>query len=97
MSFSPNENNTDFTEGGSKISVEEKVKATIGEVFHRNLKELTGQTSFVKDLHAKSANILELIAMLEDEFDLELSFSQVMKNDTVGAAIQYVESRLRSK
>ena len=83
--------------GPSGISVKEKVKEAVAEVFRRNLNELSEQTSFVKDLQAKSANILELIALLEDEFGLELSFAEVMKNNTIGAASQYIQGRLRTK
>lgn len=83
--------------GASETSVKKKVKDVVAEVFHKNSNELSDETSFVKDLHAKSANILELIAMLEDEFSLELRFAEVMKNSTIGAAAQYIEGRLRTK
>jgi acyl carrier protein len=74
-----------------------RVKEIIAEVFHKNAGELSDQTSFVKDLHAKSANMLEVIALLEEEFGLELRFADVMKNDTVGKASRYIEDRLSSK
>lgn len=83
--------------GGSEIGVEENVKKAVAEVFHRNSNELSEQTNFVKDLHAKSANVLELVALLEDVFGLELSFSEVMNNDTIGGVSQYIKGRLRSK
>ena len=78
-------------------SVEARIEGLVAEVFHRNRDELSEKTSFVKDLHAKSANIIELIALLEDEFGVEMPFAEVMRNDTVGAASQYIEGKLRSK
>ncbi len=81
----------------SSAEIEQKVRETVAEVFHRNPSELTGSTHFVKDLHAKSANIIELIALLEDAFGLEIPFVDVVNNSTVGSAAEYVEKKLAQK
>jgi len=69
----------------------------VAEVFHRNPNELTSGTHFIKDLHAKSANIIELTALLEDAFGIEMPFAEIMNNSTVGAATEYVERKLAQK
>jgi acyl carrier protein len=73
------------------------VKETVAEVFHRSPNELTSSTDFIKDLHAKSANIIELTALLEDAFGIEMPFVEIMKNSTVGAATEYVQRKLAQK
>ncbi len=69
----------------------------MAEVFRRTPNEITSSTHFVKDLHAKSANIIELIALLEDAFGIEMSFAEVTNNSTVGAAAEFVERKLAQK
>jgi acyl carrier protein len=77
-----------------KVDTEQKVREIVAEVFHRRPEEVTSSTNFVKDLHAKSANIMELIAVLEDAFAIEIPFAEVMNNSTVGATAEYVRRKL---
>ncbi|MDG6996041.1 MAG: acyl carrier protein [Nitrososphaerota archaeon] len=81
----------------SEADTERKVKEIVAEVFHRNTSELTSSTDFVKDLHAKSANMIELIALLEDAFSIEIPFAQVINNSTIGSATEYVTRKLSQK
>lgn len=64
-------------------------------MYHRNPDDLTDTTDFVKDLHSKSANMIELIALLEDAFHIEIPFAEVVTNSTVGAATAYVAKKVK--
>ncbi len=79
------------------MEIEQKVKETVAEVFRRSPSEISSSTHFVKDLHAKSANIIELIALLEDAFSVEISFAEVTNNSTVGAAAEFIQRKLAQK
>ena len=81
----------------SEADTERKVREIVAEVFHRNPTELTSSTDFVKDLYAKSANMIELIALLEDAFSIEIPFAQVVSNSTIGSPTEYVARRLAQK
>ncbi|MDG6922900.1 MAG: acyl carrier protein [Nitrososphaerota archaeon] len=81
----------------SEADTEQKVREIVAEVFHRNPAELTSSTDFVKDLYAKSANMIELIALLEDAFGIEMPFAQVVNNSTIGSATEYVKRKLSQK
>ncbi len=68
---------------------EGKIIAIIAEVFEMSKKAVTRDKDFVKDFKAKSIKIIEMCAMLEDEFDIEIDMEDARKNATVGEAIDY--------
>lgn len=68
---------------------ENKIIAIISEVFGIDKKEVTRDKDFVKDFKAKSIKIIEMCAMLEDEFDIDINMEDARKNSTVGEAIDY--------
>lgn len=80
-----------------KMKVEQKVITIIADIFKRGRNELTLETGFIEDLHAKSVQIIELIALLEDEFDISIPFVEAKKNRTIGEAVKYVENKLKNK
>ncbi len=78
------------------MDVEKRVKEIIAEVFKTDSKKLQEETCYVEDLRAKSANILELIATLEDEFNLRIiPLVEARKNKTIGDTIAYMEKRCK--
>lgn len=80
-----------------KMKVEQKVITIIADIFKRGRNELALETGFIEDLHAKSVQIIELIALLEDEFDISIPFVEAKKNRTIGEAVKYVENKLKNK
>ena len=54
--------------------------------------EIAREQTFIGDLSADSLDIVELIMELEEEFDLEIPEDQAEKIETVGQAIDYIES-----
>lgn len=78
-------------------SVEERVKEIISQVFNVRLEDLKDDTNFVIDLRAKSADIVELLALLEDEFKIEIPLAEAIRNKTVGDAWKYIERKISSK
>lgn len=66
------------------------VTAEIARVFKRDPSTLTRDTRFVEDLAAKSMNIAQLIAVLEDDFGISIPFMEARRRKTVGEAVDYV-------
>ena len=64
----------------------------VARIFKKKEGELTRDTRFVEDLNAKSVNIVELIAVLENEFGIEIPFMEAKRRKTLGAAIDLVVS-----
>lgn len=75
----------------------QKVIEIVAEVFKKDRDELTLETRFVEDLHAKSVQIIELIALMESEFNIEIPFVEARKNRTLGDVVEYVSSKLKNQ
>jgi acyl carrier protein len=52
--------------------------------------DLTDSTELIADLGTKSANLVRIISVLEEEFDLEIPFMQFRRKKSIGEAIEYV-------
>lgn len=79
-----------------RAEVERKVRKVVAEVFNVSPDKLKPETSFVDDLHAKSMNIVELLAALEIEFGFRVPQRDVRQNKTVGQAIDYMYEKARA-
>jgi len=55
--------------------------------------KVTAETSFINDLGADSLDTVELVMEFEDEFEISIPDEDAEKIQTVGAAIQYIESK----
>lgn len=71
----------------------EKIKDIVADQLGVEKNEITMETSF-EELNADSLDVVELIMALEEEFDIEISDEDAEKLTTVGAAVEYVKSKL---
>jgi acyl carrier protein len=58
---------------------------------------LTEDTDFIKDLKINSANLVDVILDIEDEFDIEIDNDSMEKMLSVKAAIDIIEDKLANK
>ncbi len=79
------------------MDVEKRVKDIIAEIFNTDPGKLQDDTCYVEDLRAKSANILELIATLEDEFDMRIPLVEARRNKTIGDTLTYMKKRVQEE
>lgn len=75
----------------------QKVKEIIIEKLGVDAEKVTDDASFVEDLGADSLDTVELVMDFEEEFDLEIPDEEAEKLTTVGAAIKYLEEKLKAK
>ncbi|EZH75662.1 acyl carrier protein [Aquimarina atlantica] len=61
------------------------------------LTTLTEDTDFIKDLEINSANLVDVVLDVEDEFDIEIDNESMEKMLTVKASIAVIEDKLASK
>lgn len=71
----------------------EKVKEIIEEKLNVDGVEITAETRFKEDLEADSLDLFELVMALEDEFGVEIPTEDLTHITTVGAVIDYIESK----
>jgi acyl carrier protein len=68
----------------------QKLIQRTAEVFKKDPAQLTAETRFVKDLKAKSVNMVQIITVLEDEFDVEIPFMKIRKKESIGEAAAFI-------
>ncbi|MCQ2524371.1 MAG: acyl carrier protein [Lachnospiraceae bacterium] len=54
---------------------------------------ITKETSFKDDLGVDSLDLFELVMGLEEEFNVEIPSEELEKLTTVGAVVEYLESK----
>jgi len=77
-------------EDDKKVIVAEKIKKIVSEIFQKDPKDISEETKFISDLHAKSLDIMALLAALEGEFKIKIPPSEVQGDKTVRNLISYV-------
>lgn len=60
------------------------------ELIGRKPEELSEQTVFTADLDIKSADVVLLIAVLEDAYEIDIDYMQFRKRNTIGEAADYI-------
>jgi acyl carrier protein len=80
-------------EGSRNVaSVKERVIDIVAEQLGVDKEKITPETSFVNDLGADSLDTVELVMELEEEFDINIPDDAAEKIQTVGQAVEYIES-----
>ncbi len=75
------------------MSTFDKVKEVIIDKLGVEEEKITPEASFVDDLGADSLDTVELIMQFEEEFGIEIPDEDAEKITTVGAAIEYIDSK----
>ena len=73
-------------------SVKERVIDIVAEQLGVDKDKINLETSFVNDLGADSLDTVELVMELEEEFDINIPDDAAEKIQTVGQAVEYIES-----
>jgi len=76
-------------------TISEKVTKIIIDKLGVDSSEVTTEASFTNDLGADSLDTVELIMEFEKEFDISIPDEQAEKIQTVGQAIEYLESEVK--
>ena len=72
----------------------EKLQGIIAEVLNVSEDEITTSTTFIDDLGADSLDIFEIIAAIEEQFDIEIPQEEAEKIVTVGDAVEQIRNIL---
>jgi len=71
-------------------TVEERVKAVTANVLKLNIGEIKMEDDFTADLGAESVQSIELVAMFEEEFGIEMDEDAALSVQTVGDAVNFI-------
>ncbi|MGI6469263.1 MAG: acyl carrier protein [Syntrophomonadaceae bacterium] len=76
------------------MSVFEELKKIIVEIKDIPEDQITLESSFADDLEADSLDIVEMLMLLEERFDIQIPEEAAEKMKTVQDVVDYVEARL---
>ena len=71
-------------------TVEERVKAVTARILKLDPDEIKPEHSFTVDLGAESVQSVELVAMFEEEFGIEMDEDAALSVETVGKAVEFI-------
>lgn len=77
-------------------STEERVRDIIVELLGADPAKVVPEARFREDLDADSLDLVELIMKIEEEFGGEISDDEAQKITTVGEAITYIDTRMKT-
>jgi acyl carrier protein len=77
-------------------SVEERVKNIVVDLLGVEMDRVVPAAHFRDDLEADSLDLVELIMAFETEFGGEITDEDAQKIETVGQAVEYIQTRMPS-
>jgi acyl carrier protein len=78
------------------MSLEQRVTDLIVEQLGVSREQVVPKASFIDDLGADSLDIVELVMLLEENFELEIPDEDAERMRTIGDAVAYLQERLGS-
>jgi acyl carrier protein len=71
-------------------TVEQRVKEVTARVLKLNPENIKIEHDFMSDLGAESVQSIELMAMFEEEFGIEMDEDAALSVETIGGAIEFI-------
>ena len=78
-------------------TVEQRVKAVTAKILKLNPDQIKNEDNFTADLGAESVQSIELVAMFEEEFGIEMDEDAALAVETVGKAIEFITTVCRQQ
>ena len=73
--------------------MEERIKEILAEELSADIDGITLETNLKEDLNADSIDMMQVIDVLEQEFDTEVDTSELAAIVTVGDIVNYIDSK----
>ena len=73
----------------------EKIQKIIADVLNIEPEKITMESAFVDDLNADSLDVLQIVMVIEDEFDIKIPDEATEKIVTVADAVNEIKSAVK--
>jgi acyl carrier protein len=73
----------------------EKVKKLLAEQLNINADTITESSRVIEDLGADSLDVVEMLMVLEDEFNVTVSDEESLKLKTVGDIVSLIDKKVK--
>lgn len=77
------------------MSVFDELKKIIAEIKDIPEEDIKLDSTFAEDLEADSLDIVEMLMLLEEKYDIQIPEEESEKMKTVEEVVKYVESRIQ--
>ena len=77
-----------------KAEIEARVKKAVARALKRQEEDISSDANFVFDLGADSMESLQLVAALDEEFDIEMAEDDALNVQTVSDAVDFIKKML---
>ncbi len=78
----------------SDAAVQDRVRKVVAELLKVPEEKVTPSAHFVRDLGMESVQSIEIVAAIEEEFDIEIDEDEVANVLTFEKSLTYVEGKL---
>jgi acyl carrier protein len=78
-------------------TVEQRVRSITAKVLKLDPSEIRLEDNFTEDLGAESVQSIELVAMFEEEFGIEMNEDAALAVQTVGEAVEFITNVCREQ
>lgn len=69
----------------------EFIREAVAEIIDCDAEQIKDDTNFVTELEVNSVQILEIVAAIEDEYDIEVKASDLSNYDTIDKIVSTLE------
>ncbi|UCF42945.1 MAG: acyl carrier protein [Planctomycetota bacterium] len=76
------------------MDIEQRVKKVVARQLKLDENEIKLESEFVRDLGAESIQSIELVAVFEEEFDIEMDEQAALAVRTVGSAVEFIQKAI---
>jgi len=73
------------------VDIEQRVKKVVARQLKVNENEIKLESEFIRDLGAESIQNIELVALFEEEFDIEMDEQAALAVKTVSDAVAFIK------
>ncbi len=78
-------------------TIEERVKAITARILKLDPDQIKPEHNFTVDLGAESVQSIELVAMFEEEFGIEMDEDAALSVETIGKAVEFITQVCREQ
>lgn len=80
-------------------AIQDKLKQIVKPYVNhqQNFEELSKDSDFINDLEINSANLVDIVLDVEDEFDIRIENEDMEKMTNVESTIEVIEKKLATK
>ncbi len=75
------------------MAAQEKIDEILLDILDISEEDIKADAQLRRDLGASSVDLVEIVASLENEFDLDISDEEAQEMRTIGAIVEFIQAK----